>query len=238
MPRRRFYVGPDWPTRVSDYDYLRPVGDADWAWEYLRRNPAYQREHRLNRLASEQPVRHARGLLLTRTRRRCRRAEAWDLYSFRGSAAAGARGAGHLAAEQQASGHGSPRRSAEHAPADFRADALPGLASIHVDPSADSMSLSSPRRRVTICFRGRRWRRPGQVTFELTGLAALFAAQRNVATLQLLFDSSARPRRPGYYGVGEARCFSRADALHAPATVKWRSICGAARSMPVGRRRL
>ncbi len=39
MPRRRFYVGPDWPTKVNDYDYLRIVGDADWAWEFLRRNP-------------------------------------------------------------------------------------------------------------------------------------------------------------------------------------------------------
>ena len=113
MPRRRFYVGPDWPAQLSDYDYLRVVGDADWAWEYLRRNPAYQRDHRLNRLASEEPIRHSRGLLLTRTRRRCRRAEAWDLYSFRQSAAAGPQSAGHLAAEQRASGHGSPRRSVE-----------------------------------------------------------------------------------------------------------------------------
>jgi hypothetical protein len=29
MPRRRFYVGPDWPAQLSDYEYLRVVGDAD-----------------------------------------------------------------------------------------------------------------------------------------------------------------------------------------------------------------
>ena len=116
MSRRRFYVGPEWPVKLSDYDYLRRVGDADWAWEFLRRNPAYQRDHRLNRLASEQPRRHVRGLLLTRTRRRCRLAEAWDLYSFRGSTATGARRAGHLAAEQQSSRHRGPRRSAQDRP--------------------------------------------------------------------------------------------------------------------------
>jgi hypothetical protein len=114
MPRRRFYVGPDWPTKLTDYEYLRAIGDADWAWEFLQRNPAYQRDHRFNRLASEQPIRHVRGLLLTRTRRRCRRAEAWDLCSFRRSAAAGAPSAGHLAAEHRASGHRSPRRTAEN----------------------------------------------------------------------------------------------------------------------------
>ncbi|MGE0769373.1 MAG: DUF6499 domain-containing protein [Hyphomicrobiaceae bacterium] len=114
MLRRRFYVGPDWPAKLSDYDYLRLAGNADWAWEYLRRNPAYQRDHRLNSLASERPIRHSRGLLLTRTRRRCRRAEAWGLYSFRGSAAAGAPSPGHLAAEQRTSDHGGPRRSPVH----------------------------------------------------------------------------------------------------------------------------
>jgi hypothetical protein len=125
-------VGPDWPTKVNDYDYLRIVGDADWAWEFLRRNPTYQRDHRLNRLASEQPIRHARGLLLTRTRRRCRRAEAWDLYSFRGSAAAGARRAGDLAAEQRTSRHGSPRRSAQDRPR--RRFSCRRLAGLGIDP--------------------------------------------------------------------------------------------------------
>lgn len=95
MPRRRFYVGPAWPPKLSNYDYLRAVGDADWAWEFLRRSPLYQRDHRLYQLFSERPVRHIRGLLLTRTRRRCRRAEVWDLCSFRRSRAPGPRSAGY-----------------------------------------------------------------------------------------------------------------------------------------------
>ncbi|MGE0852644.1 MAG: DUF6499 domain-containing protein [Hyphomicrobiaceae bacterium] len=98
MPRRRFYVGPIWPAKLQDYDYLRAAGDPDWAWEFLRRNPLYQRDQRLYQLFSERPFAHTRGLLLTRTRRRCRRAEAWDLCSFRRPDAAGVRGAGHLAA--------------------------------------------------------------------------------------------------------------------------------------------
>jgi Proteobacterial transcriptional regulator-like domain len=98
MPRRRFYVGPLWPAKLGDYDYLRRVGNPDWAWEFLRRNPLYQRDQRFYQLFSEKAIRHARGLLLTRTRRRCCRAEAWDLCSFRGSLPAGAQRASHVAA--------------------------------------------------------------------------------------------------------------------------------------------
>lgn len=110
MPRRRFYVGPPWPIAVADYDHLRAVGEPDWAWEFLRRNPLYQRDQRLYQLLSERPVWHARGLLLTRTRRRCRRAETWDLCSFRRPEPLSSRRAGDLAAEPQSSGHGCPRR--------------------------------------------------------------------------------------------------------------------------------
>ena len=62
MPRRRFYVGPPWPITLADYDYLCAVGEPDWAWEFLRRNPFYQRDQRLYQLFSERPLWHARGL--------------------------------------------------------------------------------------------------------------------------------------------------------------------------------
>lgn len=96
MPRRRFYVGPIWPAKIGNYDYLVSVGDPDWAWEFLRRNPLYQRDQRLYSLFLEKAVPHARGLLVTRTRRRCRRAEVWDLYSFRRSKLDRARRTGDL----------------------------------------------------------------------------------------------------------------------------------------------
>jgi hypothetical protein len=76
--------------------------------------------------------------------------------------------------------------------ADFRADAFPGLASIHVDAvGRQHVVIKSGTRRVTICFRGAPVAvAPAKVTFELTGLTGLFAAQRNVAALQRLFDGA------------------------------------------------
>jgi hypothetical protein len=75
--------------------------------------------------------------------------------------------------------------------ADFRVDALPGLASIHVDATGrQHVVVKSGHRRVTICFRGAPVTvAPAKVTFEMAGLAGLFAAQRNVAALQALFDN-------------------------------------------------
>ena len=76
------------------------------------------------------------------------------------------------------------------ADADFRADALRGLASIHVDAvGRQHVVLKSRSRRVTICIRGAAVAvAPARVTFEMTSLAGLFAAQRNVAALQELLD--------------------------------------------------
>lgn len=38
MPRR-----PDWRS-PSDYDYLKELDRAELAWEFLRRNPEYQKD--------------------------------------------------------------------------------------------------------------------------------------------------------------------------------------------------
>jgi hypothetical protein len=38
MPRR-----PDWRS-PSDYEYLRQLDRAELAWEFLRRNPDYQKD--------------------------------------------------------------------------------------------------------------------------------------------------------------------------------------------------
>ena len=77
------------------------------------------------------------------------------------------------------------------ADADFRADALPGPTSIHVDAvGRQHVVLSSGGRRVTICIRGAAVAvAPARVTFEMTSLAGLFAAQRNVAALQELLEN-------------------------------------------------
>jgi hypothetical protein len=76
--------------------------------------------------------------------------------------------------------------------ADFRADALLGLASIHVDAvGRQHVVIKSGTRRVTICFRGAPVAvAPARVTFEMPGLTGLFAAQRNVAALQGMLDDA------------------------------------------------
>lgn len=131
MSRRRCYVGPHWPIKLHDYDNLRLVGNPDWAWEFLRRNPHYQRDQRLYQLFSERPLHHARGLLLTRTRRRCRRAEAWKLCSFRRPEPVSARCANHMGIERPSPNSARPRRPRRiPADADFRADTISALSSI------------------------------------------------------------------------------------------------------------
>lgn len=76
------------------------------------------------------------------------------------------------------------------ADADFRADALRGLASIHIDAvGRQHVVIKSGSRRVTICIQGAAVAvAPARVTFEILSLAGLFAAQRSVAALQQLFD--------------------------------------------------
>jgi hypothetical protein len=89
MSRPRFYVGPPWPPKLAYYDYLCDASNLDWAWEFLRRNPRYQCQYKIYQLFAERPVRHVTGIHLTRTRRRCHRAEAWELCSFRRSGSHG-----------------------------------------------------------------------------------------------------------------------------------------------------
>jgi hypothetical protein len=79
MLRLRHYVGPDWPFELARYAYLLNVCRSDLAWEYLRRNPAYQRDYRLSRRGPERPRRLGSGQYLTRLRRRSPRCERWGL---------------------------------------------------------------------------------------------------------------------------------------------------------------
>lgn len=75
------------------------------------------------------------------------------------------------------------------AEADFRAEALPGLASIHIDAAGRQHAVIKSRaRRVTICIDGAPIAvAPARVTFKMTTLTGLFAAQRNVTALREIF---------------------------------------------------
>ena len=49
MQRLRHYVGPSWPPDIGAYDYALTLCASELAWEFLRRNPDYQRDYRLSR---------------------------------------------------------------------------------------------------------------------------------------------------------------------------------------------
>ena len=76
--------------------------------------------------------------------------------------------------------------------ADFCVDALSASASIHVDAAGrQHVVIKSGSRRVTISIRGAPVAvAPTRVTFEMTGLAGLFAAQRTIGLLQELLEEA------------------------------------------------
>src|SRR5262245_60151269 len=79
IARLRHYVGPDWPLDPARYGYVLNLCRSDLAWEFLRRNPDYQRDYRLFRRGAERPRRLGSGQYLTRLRRRSPRCERWGL---------------------------------------------------------------------------------------------------------------------------------------------------------------
>ena len=76
-------VGHQWPASLEAYEYLRTAAMPEWAWEFLRRNPAYQGSARLRPARGLAKVRLGTGALLTRLRARHTCAEAWGLCCFR-----------------------------------------------------------------------------------------------------------------------------------------------------------
>lgn len=92
MERRRHYVGPpSWPPRQGAYDYALALCRSDLAWEYLRRDPLYQRDYQLSRAGLPHPITMRSGVHLTRTRKSTPQAESWRLSCFRRPEAGGAR---------------------------------------------------------------------------------------------------------------------------------------------------
>jgi len=79
----RYYVGPPRPPALGDYEYMRTLRQGDWAWEGLRRNPAFQKEASGPTESRRDMTRLENGALLTRMHEVSPRAEAWTLRSFR-----------------------------------------------------------------------------------------------------------------------------------------------------------
>ena len=74
--------GTAWEKSLEDYAYTRALSSAGWAWEFLRRNEAYQREVRMNRAGHPTAIGHVSGSTLYRLRRRFIAAERWGLSFF------------------------------------------------------------------------------------------------------------------------------------------------------------
>ncbi len=89
MLRLRYYVGPAWPPDIGTYDYALALCPSDLAWEFLRRNPDYQRDYRLSRRGRQPTRRLSNGHSLTRIRRHTPRSISWGLSPFCRSGAAG-----------------------------------------------------------------------------------------------------------------------------------------------------
>jgi len=82
MSHPRHYVGPSWPPPVNAYDYVLRLCPSDLAWEFLRRNPRYQRDYWLTRRGCDYTRRLRNGRHLTRIRRHNLRCIAWGLHPF------------------------------------------------------------------------------------------------------------------------------------------------------------
>ena len=78
-------VGPDWPPLPGAYDYVLTLSGPELAWEFLRRNPDYQREARRHRADQIKPRPLPSGQLLWRIRVPHHRAKQWGLCPFRRS---------------------------------------------------------------------------------------------------------------------------------------------------------
>ena len=71
----------NWPPALEAYDYLSRLTWRDWAWEGLRRNPAYQTDARA--FEAQFTKKMEGGALLTRMQEPMLSAEAWALCCFR-----------------------------------------------------------------------------------------------------------------------------------------------------------
>jgi hypothetical protein len=79
MPGLRHYVGPSRPLERAAYAYVLNLCPSDLAWEFLRRNPEYQRDYQLSRRGADRPRRIGSGGTLIRLRRCPPRCHRWGL---------------------------------------------------------------------------------------------------------------------------------------------------------------
>lgn len=67
---------------VCDYTYTESLTDADWAWEFLRRNARFRRDVYISRVRFLCPLRHVSGVRIYRIFGNQSRAHHWGLTCF------------------------------------------------------------------------------------------------------------------------------------------------------------
>lgn len=67
---------------ATDYAYTDDLSDLDWAWEFLRHNPQYQKDYRASRKKAARPISHASGVRIHRPRGCPNDAAKWGLAAF------------------------------------------------------------------------------------------------------------------------------------------------------------
>ena len=88
----RQYIGSSWPLDAAAYEYALHLCPSDLAWEFLRRNPDYQRDYRIARRGQQRPRRLKCGSLLSRLHRGPKHSGKWGIYPFCRPGGAGASG--------------------------------------------------------------------------------------------------------------------------------------------------
>lgn len=75
------FVG-EFGSSAHDYAYTDGLTKTDWAWEFLRRNPTYQRDYRESRGHLSKTIRHPSGIQIHHTRGLQSGAAKWGLMAF------------------------------------------------------------------------------------------------------------------------------------------------------------
>lgn len=82
MPKKKQSFADTFDKSATDYAYTDNLTNRDWAWEFLRRNPSYQKDAFASRLQRHRRVDHHQGLHLYRNSCQKPHAEKWGLARF------------------------------------------------------------------------------------------------------------------------------------------------------------
>ena len=189
-------VAPTWPLSLGIYDYVLTLNHEELAWEFLRRNPEYQRNFRLSRVRYSKPSRLNSGQLL------------WQLASMTGKRTVGD-SAPFVDPTLQATDAPVCWRAetgaailcalSERPPSDATADLtlanVPCVRHIVVGPGdIEYVLVRSTDEAITIRLRGDRAAgAPVRLTFYIAGLSKARQAAAILMTLPELLNS--QPRR-------------------------------------------